>query len=70
VISCDREVCGAPFDHAQHGRKDAADGSNFSSILITRGGQGVIMPEQLVRAVDQIDIHAFDSRQPYRAGGR
>jgi hypothetical protein len=56
VIGRDRDVRGAAFDHAQHRREHAPDRGNLAAVLIARGRQRIIVPEQLVCAVDQINV--------------
>ena len=56
VIGRHGNVRGAALDHAQHRREHAADRGDLAAVLIPRGGQRVVVPEQLVCAVDQIDV--------------
>ncbi len=61
-------VGGAAFDHVEHRREDTSDGCDFRSVLIPCGWQCVAVPEQLVCAVNQMDVQGAAPRQPYRIG--
>ena len=45
-----------PSNHSQNRPEHAAHGGDLAAVLIPREGQGVVMPEQLVCAVDQVDF--------------
>ena len=68
VIGRNGDVRGAALDHAQHRGEDASDRGHFAAVLIPRGRQRVVVPEQLVCAVDQIDVQGATPTQPYRTG--
>lgn len=74
MIGGDRDVRDPAFDHAKHRREHASDSSNFATILIPCGRQRVLVPEQLVCAVDQIDVqgmrpgHASSTTLSHRRG--
>jgi len=57
-------VRGAALDHAQHGGEHASDRGYLAPIRISRGGQRVVVPEQLVCTVDQIDVQAQLHQNP------
>jgi hypothetical protein len=52
----------AALDHAQNGREYSADGGDLATILISRRRQREEVPEQLVGAVDQIDVQGMPPR--------
>jgi hypothetical protein len=70
MVRCNGEVCGAAFDHAQHGGKHASDRADLAAVLNTGGRQGVVVPEQFVCAVDQINVQGVPPRttlyEPWR----
>ena len=58
VIGRDGDVRGAAANHAQDRREHAAHRGDFATVPIPRGRQGVVVPEQLVCAVDQMDVQS------------
>ena len=56
VIGGDRDVSGALIDHPEHRGNNAANRGNLTPVFIACGWQRVIMPEQLVGAVNQMDV--------------
>ena len=62
MIRRNRDVRGAAADHAQHRRQNAADGAHLATILVPRGRQRVVMPEQFVSAVNQINLQGAPPR--------
>ena len=48
-------------DHAEHRREYASRRADLAALLIARGWQSVVVPEQLVGAVDEIDFQCGDS---------
>src|SRR5437899_8453331 len=66
MIRCKRNVSTSVFDHAQHRLENAAHGRNVPSLLIPCGGQRVVVPEQLVRSVDQMNVHKATPARNYR----
>ena len=63
------DVRGAAPDHAQDRREHASNRGDLVPVPIPRGRQGVVVPEQLVCAVDQMDFQSATPAQPYRIGG-
>jgi hypothetical protein len=68
VIGCDSDVRGATTDHPQHRRQDTANGRDFPALLVPGGWQRIVVPEQLVCAVDQMDFQSATPLPPYRSG--
>ena len=66
MIGRHRDVRGAAFDHAQHRSEDAPHRGYLPAVLVPRGGQRVVVPEQLVCAVNQMDFQGAAPAQPYR----
>ena len=69
VIGRDPDVGGADRHHAEQRCQHAADRSDFPAVAITCRRDGIVMPEELVRAVDEMNVHtssefrlAIDSR--------
>ncbi len=62
MIRRNRDVGGAPADHSQHRRQNAADRAHLKTILVARGRQSVVMPEQFVSAVDQMNLQGAPPR--------
>ena len=58
MIGGDRNVRRAAANHAQYGPEHASYRGDLPAVLIPRGRQCVVVPEQLVRAVDQMDSKA------------
>ena len=58
MIGGNRNMCCAIADHPQHGREYAADGRDFMTFRIFRGGHRIIVAEKLVGTVNKIDVHA------------
>jgi hypothetical protein len=50
-------VGGAGADHSEDGGEHAADGGDFVAVAIARGGEGVVVAEELIGAVDEMDGH-------------
>ena len=59
-----RDVRRAPLEHRQHRREHAADGGHLAAVRVARGRQRVVVPEQLVGAVDEMHIHQVRTRTP------
>ena len=71
MIGCHTDVRGAIVDHAQNGSQDASHGGDLASADIARGRQGEIVPEQLVRAVHQINVQRVPpAKEGIRRNGR
>ena len=68
MIGGNGNVRGAAFDHAQHRREHASDRGDLAAVPIPRGRQRVVVPEQLVCAVDEIDLQGESPIRPYRTG--
>jgi hypothetical protein len=66
VIGCNCDMCGPAFDHSQNRSEDTPDRRHLPSVRVLCGWQGVIVPEQLVSAVDQIDFQGAAPTQTYR----
>ena len=67
MIGRDGDVRGAAFDHPQHRGENASRSGDFPPICIPCRRQSVIVPEQLIRAVDQMDFQGRNSnKKPYR----
>ena len=58
VIGRHRDVRGAAGDHAQHRREHASHRADLHAVRVTRRRHRIVVPEQLVRAVDQVNVHA------------
>ena len=52
------EVRDAGAEHSQHGSHDPSNCGDFTTGIVARGRQRVKVPEQFVRAVNQIDFQA------------
>jgi protein tyrosine/serine phosphatase len=61
VVRRDRDVGGAALDHAQNGREYTSNGGNLVTIPIACGWQRVEVAEQLVCAIDQINVQGCAS---------
>ena len=57
MVGGDAEVGGALFDHLEDGGKDATDGGDLHAVLVLHGREGVKVAEELVGAVDEVDLH-------------
>ena len=66
VIGRNGDVRGAAFDHAQNRCEHASDRGDLLTIPIPRGRQRVVVPEQLVCAVDEIDFQRAAPTPRYR----
>ena len=60
VVGGDAEVGGAFFDHLEHGGEDASDGGDLHALLVLHGRKGVEVAEELVGAVDEVDLHEVE----------
>jgi hypothetical protein len=58
MIGCNPNVGCSAFDHGQNGSQDAAYRANFLAVYISRSGHGEKVPEQFIRSVNQVHIHA------------
>ena len=56
MIGCDRDVGRATFDHSEHGRENAANGSDFFAFPIACRGQRIVVAEQFVGPVYKINL--------------
>src|SRR5262245_31528733 len=65
MIGRDPDVRGATGDHAKNGRDDAADRADFPALGVARLGKRVVVPEQLVGAVEEIYVHRGIFRGPH-----
>ena len=65
VIGGNRDVRRPALDHSQHRREDATHRAHFASLLVACGRHRIVMPEQLVRAVNQKDFHGQESAGYY-----
>ena len=59
VIGGDAHVRGAAIDHAEDRADDAAHGADLTAVLVARRGHGVEVPEQLIRAVDEVNVQSL-----------
>ena len=57
VIGRHADMGRAAVDHAEHRAHHAARRAHFPPLLVTRGGHGVEVAEELVGAVDQVNSH-------------
>src|SRR5712691_8548934 len=62
MVGRNGEVRGAAFDHTQHRGEHSSDCADLATVLIAGGGQRVVVPEQLVCAVDQINVQDMPPR--------
>ena len=62
MVGRDADMGDAAVDHAENRREHAPDAGDFPAIGIACGRKGVVMPEQLVRAVDQINVQFMPPR--------
>jgi hypothetical protein len=58
VIGRNRDVGDAVLEHTHEGGKYTSGGADFKAVLIPCGRQGVVVPEQLVRAVDKMNLQS------------
>ncbi len=56
MVGRDADVRRAFVDHAENRAQHAADGGHFATLGIFAEGQRVVVPEQLVSAVNQMDV--------------
>ena len=56
MISGHSDVRCATLDHSQDGREYASNCRDLVTVLVPRRGQRVVVTEQLVCAVDQMDV--------------
>jgi len=66
VVGRDGDMRGAALNHAQNGPEYSSHRGDLAAVLIPRGWQGVVVAEQLVRAVHQMDVQGATPSQPYR----
>ena len=66
MVRSDGNVRGAAANHSQNGPEHASHRGDLAAVPISRGWQGVVVPEQLVGAVDQVDFQGLS--QVYFAG--
>ena len=59
VIGGDAHVGGAAIDHAEDGANHAAHGANFTTVLVASRRHRVEVPEQLIRAVDEVNVQSL-----------
>jgi hypothetical protein len=52
---------GAAVDHPEHRADDAANGRDLPAVTVARRRDGVIVPEELVGAVDEMNVQGTDS---------
>src|SRR5437773_5292611 len=57
MIRGDPYVRRAPVDHSENGREYTAHGADLPAVRIPRGRKRVVVPEELVGAVDEIHVH-------------
>ena len=69
VISRNGNVCGTAAIHTQNRPEHAAHRRDLAPVPIPRGRQGAVAWEQLVCAVDEMNVQAATPRQLYRTGG-
>ena len=62
VIGRDGHVGRAALHQAEHGADDPAHCAHLAAVSITRRWNGVVVPEQLVGAVDQMDLQSAAPR--------
>ena len=60
-------VRGAAANRTQNRPEHASHGGDLAAV---RGRQGIVVPEQLVCAVDQMNFQAATPRQPYRTSDK
>ena len=58
MIGGDGQVGYTALEHAQYRCQYASDRSYLSSVRIPGGGKGVVVPEQLVSAIDQMYVQS------------
>ena len=61
VIGRNRDVRGAAAHHSEDRREHTAHRGNLATVPIPRGGKCVVVPEQLVCAVDQMNVHGREA---------
>jgi hypothetical protein len=57
VIGRDADVRGAAVDHPENRSDDAADGADLAPLRVVRLRDRIVVAEELVRAVDEVDVH-------------
>ncbi len=55
MIGRDADMRCAAVHEREDGGHDAADGAHLASLRVERFGNGVVMPKEFVRSVDQMD---------------
>ena len=63
MIRGDADVCRAVVEQLHDQAQDAADGRGVLARRVDCGRQRVEVPEQLVGAVDEDDVHSVNSLQ-------
>jgi len=58
MVGCNPDVGCSAFDHRQNGSQDTAYRPTFLTVYISRSGHGEEVPEQFIRPVNQVHIHA------------
>ena len=66
MIGRNPDVGCASLDHTEHGGEDAANRSDFPTILVAGGGQRIVVPEQFVGAVDQMNMQVHTPTRRHR----
>jgi hypothetical protein len=64
MIGRDGNMRNAILDHPQQRLENPPDRSNFATVLIARRWQSIVVPEQLVGAVDQINVQSAPPGYP------
>src|SRR5579863_2958843 len=57
MVGGDADMCGAVINELQHRAQDTAHGGYFLALGIAMGWSAEEMPEELVGAVDEMDLH-------------
>jgi hypothetical protein len=70
MVGGDPDVRRAAVDHAEHRPDHASDGANFAAAGIARRRQGVVVAEQLVGAVDEMNLQCSPPRSQYPGADR
>jgi hypothetical protein len=58
MVGCNPDVGCSAFDHSQNGGQDAAYRANFLAVYVFRSGHGEEVPEQFIRPINQVHVHA------------
>ena len=59
MIGGNATVSSTALDHGYNGRQDTTYRSDFLAVRIGHGGHGEEVPEQFIRTVNQVHIHAI-----------